>query len=185
MDTSLSVDLRQDAGKGVARKLRASGKVPAVVYAQGGEARHGTIDPTRLLEIFRKSRNANTVIELQVDGVTVPAIVQEAQRHPVNRKLLHVDFYAVSKDRPVEVMVPVTTTGKSVGVAQGGRIEVIRRELRTRCPYDRIPEVHEIDVTQLDVGESVKASQVPVQEGVEIVVKTDINVVTCSGKKKK
>jgi large subunit ribosomal protein L25 len=184
MDTSLSVELRQDTGKGVARKLRAAGKVPAAIYAEGKDARLGAVDPARLLEIFRKSRNANTIVELDLGGEKVPALVQEAQRHPVSRKLLHVDFYTVSKDRPVEVMVPVRTSGKAAGTAAGGRIEVVRREVKTRCAYDRIPEAHEIDVTPLNIGDAVKASQIPTPEGVEVVADGDFNVVLCAGKKK-
>lgn len=184
METSLSVEPRQDTGKGVARKLRAAGRIPAVIYADGKEARHGAVDPARLQEIFRKSQNRNTVVQLEIDGATVPALVKEAQRHPVSRALLHVDFLTVRADKPVEVMVPIRGVGRPAGAAVGGKLEVYRRKLRVRCAYDRIPETLDVDVTPLEVGGTVKASEVPTPEGVEVVFDHDFKVLGVVGKRK-
>lgn len=183
METTLAAEARNSAGKGFARKARAAGKLPAVLYGNGAEATMITVDPVRLVEIFRKTRNRNTVVELEIDGAKVPAIVKEAQRHPVGRQLLHVDFYRVTSDKPVEVMVPLKSVGRHAGAALGGRLRLIRRSVRARCIYDKIPEVLEIDVTPMDIGDMRKVSEITVPEGVEVVYDDDFNVISCYGKK--
>lgn len=183
MNMNLSAELRPDTGKGVARKLRAAGKIPGVLYSLGTAATPLTVSPTELLEIFRKTRNRNTVVELQVDGRTIPALVQDAQRHPVTREVLHVDFLEVHAGRTLELMVPVVGVGRPAGAALGGRLRLIRREVKTRCAYDKIPESFEIDVRPLQIGDMVKASEIPTPEGVEVVIENDFNVLTVYGKR--
>lgn len=183
-DTTLAAETRASVGKGAARKGRAAGQVPAVLYGEGGAATPIAVDPKKLVEIFRKSQDRNTILQLQLDGATVPAIVQEVQRHPVSRALLHVDFYKLSPGKSVTVKVPVAMVGKAAGVAVGGRARIITRELTVRCAYDRIPKTIDVDVTPLDVGQFVRASQIPTAEGVSIVFDHDFNVVGCEGKAK-
>jgi len=181
METTLAAIKRTDTGKGNARKLRASGRLPAVLYGVQEEAVSLSVVPQELTEIFRESRNRNTVVQLEIDGKTVPALVREAQRHPVSRQLLHVDFQQVGKE-PVFVMVPVVTTGKPAGTVFGGRLRVIRRELRVRCAYDKIPTHFEVDVSGMNVGDMVLASEISVPEGVEVIYDHDFNVLTLYGK---
>lgn len=183
MNTSLPIETRTDTGKGVARKLRAEGRVPAIIYRGGGEAREVAVDPAKLLEIFRKTRNANTVLELDLDGETIRAIVKDAQRHPVSRDILHVDFFAVTDGEPVVVMVPLEPFGRPAGAQQGGRLEIIRRDLKVRCTWDRIPATLRVDVSPLEVGDMRKASQIPMPEGVEHIYDTDFNVLRLVGKR--
>ncbi|MCB9682913.1 MAG: 50S ribosomal protein L25 [Alphaproteobacteria bacterium] len=184
MDTTLTVEARQDTGKGVARKLRAQGKAPGVIYANGGEATLVTFDPIRLNEIFRKTENRNTVVQVSLDGQTIDVLVQEAQRHPVSRAILHVDFLKLDKTKIVEVMVPVRGVGRPAGASLGGRLRLIRRTLKTRCTYENIPEFHDIDVTPMQIGDMVSASQIPTADGVEIVFDRDFYVLTCYGSKR-
>lgn len=185
METNLAAETRSETGKGVARKLRAAGKIPAVLYANGDAATHLTIDPVRLDEIFRHTRNRNTVVQLELDGTSVPALVKTAQRHPVSRAILHVDFYAVSADKEVEVMVPLRAVGRPAGASLGGRLRLIRRTIRARCTYENIPETLDIDVTPMNIGDMKKVSEVIVPDGVTVPFDDDFNVITCYGKKKK
>lgn len=182
LDTTLPAEARPSVGKGAARKGRAAGKVPAVLYSEGGSASPIAVDPKKLLEIFRKSQDRNTILQLALDGAVIPVIVQEVQRHPVSRALLHVDFYKLAPGKAVTVKVPVAMVGKAAGVAVGGRARVITRELTVRCAYDRIPRTIDVDVTPLEVGQFVRASQIPAAEGVAIVFDHDFNVVGCEGK---
>lgn len=184
MDTSLSADLRTDTGKGAARKLRAAGKVPGVLYADGAAAVSVALDPTRLLEIFRKSNNRNTVLSLDVAGQTVHALVKEAQRHPVSRAILHVDLYKLAPGKGVVVDIPVRAFGKAAGSALGGRVEILRRTVKARCDFDKIPESFEVDVTPLEIGNDVKASQIVTGEGVKVLFERDFKVVACLPKAK-
>lgn len=184
MNNSLAAEIRQDHGKGNARKLRATGKAPAVLYAEGKPATSLTIDPVALYEIFRKSGNANTIVALDVDGTTTEALVKDTQRHPVSRDILHVDFLAVSDDRKVEVVVPVNGVGRPAGALLGGRLRLIRRSLKVRCVPSKIPESFDIDISPMHIGDMVKASEVVCPDGVELVLKQDFNVLTVYGKKK-
>jgi large subunit ribosomal protein L25 len=183
MSTTLAADKRTETGKGIMRKLRASGKLPAVLYGVKDETLSLTVDPEALTDIFNETRNRNTVVELDIEGEKVAALVREAQRHPLSRQLLHVDFQQVSSAKPVEVTVPVTTVGKPAGAVFGGRLRVIRRELRVSCPFDKIPETFVVDISAMNVGDMVKASQVETADDVNVLFDHDFNVLTVYGKK--
>lgn len=183
--TTLEVSVRTDEfGKGAARKLRATGKVPAVIYGPGAEPMSLAVDPNALLHIFKETGNRNTVLSLDIDGARIPAMVRDVQRHPVSRDLVHVDFYRVDGDRTVDVMIPVVTTGKPSGAVVGGRLRVIRRALRARCKPADIPETFVIDVSPMEINDMVKASQVKLPAGVSLVMDDDFNVVGLYGKRK-
>lgn len=184
MDTTLTATKRNQLGKGGARKLRAAGKLPAVLYGVQDETICLTVDPKALTDIFQATRNRNTVLQLDVEGTKVSALVREAQRHPASREILHVDFQQVG-EKPVEVVVPVTTTGKPAGEVLGGRLRVIRRELLVRCNYKNIPACFEVDVSALQIGDMILASEIPVPDGVKVVYAHDFNVLTLYGKKAK
>jgi large subunit ribosomal protein L25 len=113
----------------------------------------------------------------------VPCLVREVQRHPVSREILHVDFYAVPQDREIELMVPLNPVGRPKGAVAGGRLRIIRRDLKVAARYDRIPKTVDIDVSDLDVGDFVRASQIKTPEGVSIVIANDFNVVAMEGKR--
>jgi large subunit ribosomal protein L25 len=183
MDTTITAETRDDAGKGVARKLRAAGKIPAVLYADGADAKHLVLSPARLVEIFRHTRDRNTILDVEVEGETVKALVKEAQRHPVSRDILHVDLYAVSADKPVEVDVPVQTVGKPKSAPFGGTTRIIRRTVTVRAPFDKIPSTLEVDVSDMELEDRILASQLPTPEGVEVVFDQDFHVVSCFAKR--
>lgn len=169
-------------GKGNARKLRANGAVPAVVYGSGSEARRVSVNPKALLDLFDSTKNRNTVVQLHVDGQIVPCLVRDVQRHPVSRQLLHVDFYVLSEG-VVEVTVPVRALGKPKGTVAGGKLLVITRELRARCAHGKIPATFDIDTSDMDIGDVIKASQVPTAEGVEVLYDHDFKVLELEGKR--
>jgi large subunit ribosomal protein L25 len=140
MDTNLEANLRSDAGrKGGARKLRASGRVPGVVYGGGSEATRIDVDPKAFSDLFEKTKSRNTIVQLSVGGKSMPCIVREVQRNPLTREVLHIDFLQLSEGRMVDVVVPVNPVGRPKGALLGGRLRVVRRVLKARCRYDRIP----------------------------------------------
>jgi large subunit ribosomal protein L25 len=182
METTLAATIRTDSGKGIARKLRAAGKLPAVMYGPGHDAVPVVVDPTELQNIFRLTGDKNTIVDLQVDGRGVPALVRDVQRHPVTRELLHVDFFCVAEGRKIEVLVPVEPVGEPVGAVLGGRIRLIRRVLRARCEYGAIPSSFIVNVDHLDVNDMIRVSEIVPPEGVELVYDVDYNVITLYGK---
>ena len=183
MDTTIeATPLDGATGKGFARKLRAGGAVPAVVYGSGSAARRVSVKPKALLDLFDSTRNRNTVVQLKFSGETVPCLVRDVQRHPVSRELIHVDFYVLSEG-VVEVVVPVKAFGKPKGSVAGGKLIVVTRELRARCKHGVIPASFDIDTTEMDIGDVVKASQVPTGPGVEILFEHDFKVLELEGKR--
>lgn len=201
---SLPTEIRSsDTGKTTARKIRKQGKIPAVVYGGGLPAVSLNIVPDDLYQIFRKTRDRNTIVYLDfadspvsdevrqawadsgalTEQGTVPCMVREVQRHPVRRTLEHIDFYWLAPGQVIETMVPVAGVGRAAGMSIGGRLRLIRRELKVRSPWEKLPAVIEHDITPLNIDDMVKASELVLPEGVELVARNDFNVLTLYGKK--
>jgi large subunit ribosomal protein L25 len=184
MQTNLAAETRTTAtGKTTARKLRASGRIPAVVYSGGTEATSITVDPHALEEIFRITGDRNTIVQIQLGGESIPCLVRTAQRNPLTRAILHVDFYRLAPGQVVEVMVPVRGEGRAKGMALGGRLRLIRREVKIRCDWSKIPSAIVQDITPMDIDDIITASQLALPAGVELVTKNDFNVMTIYGKR--
>ncbi len=185
MDTTIEAAARTTTGKGWARKSRAAGRLPSVVYGPTQAPQPVDVDPGALVNLFKETGNRNTVVQLKVgDGEAFPCLVREVQRHPVTRRILHVDFYAVPVEGEIGVVVPLRTVGRPKGAVLGGRLRLIRRSVTASCRYDRIPEAFEVDVTQMDIGDMIKASEIPLPEGVSLAYDNDYNVITVYGKRK-
>src|SRR5207244_1091380 len=147
----LNATKRTGNGKGPARRLRASGKLPAIVYGPGHEAMQVTIDPKDVRTILNAPLGRNTVVTLSLDGSNQLAMLKSFEYHPMSRDVEHADFYTVQLDRPIIVEVPFLTTGKARGVAVGGGVlRQVFRKLAVKCTPDKIPAKIELDVTNLD-----------------------------------
>lgn len=171
----LSVDVRRTFGKGAARRLRASGRVPAVLY--GREVRPAApiaLAPGDLRKALATPFGLNTVLELVVsDGdrtSAVLAMVQDRHVDPISGDLLHADFISVDPSRPVDVRVPLIAEGRAAGVQEGGRLLIIHREIPVRCLPDAIPPGIRVDVTPLAIGATLKAGQLPVPADVRVTL---------------
>jgi len=183
-ETHLEVEARETAGKGVARKLRAAGKIPAVLYGGGRPAVSLTLDPGRLQKLLRGSElGLNTLINLKVtdhaelDGKTV--MVRELQRDPIRGSFIHADLYEVNLAETIEVEVPIHVTGKAKGVElSGGVLDQALRELEIRCLPRAIPDEILLDVSDLEIGDSLHVRDLRLPEGVELVSDPDLSVLS-------
>ena len=120
----------------------------------------------------------NLVIQNNGETSAKTVMVKELQLHPVSRNFLHIDFYEVAMDRKIMVNVPVTTTGKAKGVEVGGILQIVRRELEVQCfPLD-VPESIEIDIADLDIGDSIHVGDISRQSGIEFLGEENFTVVT-------
>ncbi|MDP9033499.1 MAG: 50S ribosomal protein L25, partial [Myxococcota bacterium] len=165
---TLKVNLRVLAGKGEVRRLRREGLVPAIAYGKGLPATPIAVTPKEVATILRSERGKNTVLELDVDGKKLLAMVRDYSLHPVKRHLEHVDFIEVKLDRPVEVDVPLVAIGKAVGVTKGGVLRVVHRTLPVKCVPDRIPVKIEADVTNLELGQHISTRDLVLPAGVTV-----------------
>jgi large subunit ribosomal protein L25 len=183
-DTHLEVEAREAVGKGVARKLRAAGKIPAVLYGGGRPAVPLALDPVLLQKLLHGSElGMNTLIDLKVtghaelDGKTV--MVRELQRDPVRGSFMHADLYEVDLAQRIDVEVPIHLTGKAKGVEMdGGVLDQALRELEVKCLPRAIPDEIVLDVSVLEIGDSLHVRDIPLPEGVELVSDGDLSVVS-------
>lgn len=160
---------RTESGKGAARRLRNSGLIPAVAYGKDLPATPLAVAPKEIASIIKSERGQNTVLQMKVDGgKDMLVMIKDFSYHPVSRALEHVDFVEVKLDRPVDVDVPLVTTGKAAGVVVGGILRQVYRTLPVRCLPDRIPLKIETDVTSLNLGETLATKDLKLPEGVEV-----------------
>jgi large subunit ribosomal protein L25 len=175
----LSAENRTGTGKGVNRKLRVAGRIPGVIYGKGRDSQPIALDPKALETLLHKSgAGLNTLIDLSVAGKTDTVLVKELQRHPVRGSYLHVDFFQVDLTQKITVSVPIHFVGKARGVEFGGILDHPLRELEVECLPRAIPEHIEVDVSALEVGQSIHVSELRLPEGVE--VKTDASLPVAS-----
>ncbi len=180
-DNALAAEVRTATGKGVARKLRAAGRVPAVMYGRGTDSAVLAIDPKALDEVLHKSgAGRNTLISLGVDGATHTVLLKDLQRDPIHGQTLHADFYLVDLSKTVEVTVPLHFVGKAVGVEFGGIMDHPVRELLIECLPTAIPEFFEVDIGGLELGQSLHVSDVALGEGLTCKTEDDLAVAICA-----
>jgi large subunit ribosomal protein L25 len=159
MDATLQAEKRETKGKNEARRLRAAGRIPAVVYGvEKGKAVEIAVDPKVLSRILHSDSGANTLIALQglASGDT-RVMVKDFQLDPIDHKMLHADFYQVAMDKTLTVTVPVVLKGEARGVKQqGGIIDFVNREIEIEVLPGEIPEHIDIDVTELMLNQGVR-----------------------------
>ena len=179
-ETALVVESRANTGKGAVRKLRAAGRIPAILYGQGKESVPLTIDP-RALEKVLKTGGANALLDLTVEGRTdlgnPVALVKELQRHPIRGTILHADLYQVDLTKTVEVEVPIHLLGKAKGIDFGGILEHSLREVALECLPRSIPASIEVDVSNMEIGDVIHVRDLALPAGVSLVSDPDLGVV--------
>ncbi|MGH7501285.1 MAG: 50S ribosomal protein L25/general stress protein Ctc [Longimicrobiales bacterium] len=177
---NLAARPRSETGKGANRQMRMSGRIPAVVYGHGEETRKLSVDAHELERLFSRIHVENTLITLEVDGAGGPvkALVREIQTNSVRNQVLHVDFYLIHAGEKLTVQIPIKLVGAAPGVKAGGVMQHALDELEVSCLPDAIPERIEVDISGLEIGDSIHVRELVVPEGVE--VETDEDRTVCS-----
>lgn len=175
--TVLRAETGRPTGTGPARRLRADGKVPGVVYGLGAEPVAITVDWPELRRALTTESGVNALITLQVEGAEHASIVKEIQRHPVRRDVIHVDFLRVDPTKPVSVDVPILLQGESKAVnAMQGRIEQLVFSMPVKARPDNIPTELPVDVSGLEIGTFITVADIALPEGVTAVLDPATNV---------
>lgn len=183
--TTLSTEIRDSRGKNAARQLRAKGRIPAVFYGTGTEPVALSLSPKELASALSTEVRRNAVFEIDVAGQKQLAMVKELQVHPVTRELRHADLYRVTLEAPVTVQVPLRANGKAKGVVAGAELYVLYRELPVRTTPDKIPTVIEVDVTNMDVNETLHVKDLPLPAGVSVALPPERSVISCHEARKR
>ncbi len=169
---------RGERGKGAARKARAAGRIPAVLYGRGAEAIPVAIESRDFELAMRKHKGGNPIVGLTVEGSEYTALIRDVQYDPVTRGIIHLDFQRISLTETVEVDVAVRLTGLAVGVKDaGGILEPILRDVKVRCLPTAIPSAIEVDVSALNIGDSIHVRDIVAPE-VTILNDPDSTVAT-------
>jgi large subunit ribosomal protein L25 len=177
----LNATVRKTTGNSPARELRRGGQIPAVLYGPQTEPVLLSVNIKELEQIFKKGNIGSVILNLVIQNgqkVTKPAMIKELQSHPVSGNFLHIDFYEIDMQRKINVMIPVVIKGHSKGVEAGGLLQIIRREIEVFCMPGDIPEAFEIDITDLDVGDSVHVQELPIGDNVEMPADVNFTVLT-------
>jgi len=161
---TLSAETREETGSGPARRLRRNGYVPAVIYGHGQESRNLKVPERELRQLLESISVDNTLVDLRLeDGEgedpeagSRKVLIREVQQHPWKAQLLHVDFFQIREDEEIRVAIPIRYTGTPDGVRNaGGILQTNRNELEVECLPGEIPEYFELDVTELEIGDSL------------------------------
>ncbi len=171
---TLSGSPRANVGKTDANMLRAKGMVPCVIYG-AGEQIHFSADIRHFKNIIFTPETH--IVNVEVDGKTYRTVLQEAQYHKINDKLIHADFLQITDNKPVTVQLPVKTVGTSEGVRAGGKLNVKLRKLKVRGLINKLPEAIELDITKLAIGKSISAGDINI-DGLTLLHPKNISIVS-------
>jgi large subunit ribosomal protein L25 len=170
----LEAQKREPGTKNAARRVRAGGKIPAVVYGAGKEAASVAVDPRQVLRILRSESGHNTIFDLALDSDRVKAMIVDWQFEPIKGTLLHVDLQRIAMDKKLTVTVPIVLKGEAEGVkTQGGILEQLLREIEIECLPADIPKSIELDISHLVFGVEVRVKDLPHNEKLKFL--TDEN----------
>ena len=169
METKLNAERRSDAGKGVARKLRAAGRCPPCSTARASKPPRSTVDARELQHLLHSGAGSNVLVDVVVEGKEHLAIPREIQRDHIHAKFIHVDFLAVSRTETITVNVPVVETGEAVGIKEGGVVEHHLRELQVECLPQDVPDQIEVDITDVELGGMIHVSDLVAPSGVTVL----------------
>ena len=178
---TLAAETRDRAGKGASRALRREGRVPAVVYGGKEKPLSISVEERVLQRMLGTGHFTNSIVMLEVGGKSLRTLPKDVHFHPVSDRPLHVDFFRMAKDAMVEVSVPVLFVNEeaSPGLKRGGVLNIVRHELELVCDADKIPDDIRIDVTGLDIGDTIHISFVTLPEGsVSAITDRDFTIAT-------
>jgi large subunit ribosomal protein L25 len=164
---TLSAEPRARAGKGATRAVRRLGRVPAIIYGGGEEPEPISLDPRELSRTLARRGFFATLVDIKIDGRVQRTLPRDVQHHPVSDLPLHVDFMRVGATTRVIVEVPVVFVNQemSIGLRRGGILNIVRHEIELSCPVENIPDRLVVDLSGLDIGDSVHISVVAMPDG--------------------
>lgn len=173
-DITVTAEPRDSRGKNEARRLRATGSMPAVVYGGHPGATPVAVDPKQLTRILNSRTGHNTIFNLGVNGSTTPVMIIDWQYDPIKDTLLHVDLKRIDLTKRITVKIPIVTQGDPKGVKlQGGLQDVVTREIEIECLPDEIPEQFAVNVAELLIGQSIRAGDIPLEGSMKLITLPD------------
>ena len=183
--SELKARLRKDTGKGVARRLRKDGMVPAIFYGPKTESVLLAVNSSDLRKLL-KGKEENVFINLIVENGKIIqkfTLIKELQIEPVSRKFLHVDFYEIDMEHAMTLDIPIHFTGEAMGVETGGDLHYVKRDIKVSCLFAVLPDFIEVDVSGLQIGDSIKVQDIKLPDGITVIDTEDTILVSVSAPK--
>ena len=171
IETVVAAEARESRGKNEARRVRVSGRIPAVIYGAFQDPRAVSLNPKDILRIIHSKTGHNSIFDVEIQGgEKTPVIVADEQYHPVKGTLMHIDLKRIDLTRKLRVSVPVHVTGEAKGVKQqGGVLDVVTKRIEIECIPDDIPNQFDVDVTELMIGTNIRVSDLALKSGVRVL----------------
>ena len=178
-ETVLQAETGRRAGSSDARRLRADGKIPAVVYGHGMDPLSVSVDRRELRQALSGGAGMNTILDLTVDGTVYPSLIKDIQRHPVKRSVEHIDFIQVNLNEEIVVSIPIHLEGEAKDVsANGGLVDLAMQELQVRTTPRSIPDGVTINVSEMTMDTVIRVEDIPLPSGVTAEADPEAAVVT-------
>ena len=178
-ETVLQAETGRNAGSSDARRLRADGKIPAVVYGHGMDPLSISVDRRELRQALSGAAGMNTILDLTVDGTVYPTLIKDIQRHPVKRSVQHIDFIQVNLNEEIVVSIPIHLEGDAKEVeSNNGLVDLAMQELEVRTTPRNIPDSVTIDITDMTMDSVIRVEDIPLPSGVVAEADADSVVVT-------
>ncbi|HNW15348.1 MAG TPA: 50S ribosomal protein L25 [bacterium] len=169
---------KRDQGKKSVKAVRTNGSVPVEIYGKFMESNiSGAVSRKELVKGLHTSQGKNIIFDLEYEGKSILAVAHDMQIHPVKTNIIHVDFIAVKEDQQIVVTVPVTRSGRSLGEIAGGKVFQVLKEVKVSCRPADIPSEINVDVTEKEIGDRIKISELPYPQGVTPVFHQDSPVI--------
>jgi large subunit ribosomal protein L25 len=171
IESVVTAEARDSRGKNEARRVRVSGRIPAVIYGAFQEPRAISVNPKDIMRIMRSKTGHNSIFDVEIAGVEkTPVIVADEQYHPVKGTLLHIDLKRIDLTRKLRVSVPIHVHGEAKGVKQqGGVLDIVTKSIEIECIPDDIPDQFDVDVSELMIGTNIRVSDLPLKPGVRVL----------------
>lgn len=179
---NLKVITRQNSGKGVARKTRRDERVPAILYGGGRDTVRLSIDFRIFDVLLHGKQGEHAIVQLDIEGhpdLSGPAIVKEVQHHPVRGQVTHADFMRIRLDEKIRTHIPVRLEGQAPGVVEGGVLDHQMREVEVECLALDVPEFLAVDVSELEMGQTLHVDAIEVDDGITLITALDRALVAC------
>jgi large subunit ribosomal protein L25 len=164
----IKADMRDSRGKNEARRMRAAGNIPVIIYGGGGESVSASAALSELAAVLRSDSGVNSVFSLDLAGEVTDVIFQDRQIDPIRGRLVHADLRRLVKGEKIEMTVPILLDGDAIGIKDGGVLEQPMREIKVLCEPANTPDAIHVDVSELNVGDALHVSDLKVGEGIEI-----------------
>ena len=179
---ALTAQWRKETGKGAARTLRRQALIPGIFYGPEVDPVPLSLNYGDLEKLIRTGAGENVIIDLAIETgestLSHRAMLKEIQLDPVKQTIMHVDLYEISLDKKIEVEVPIILTGTAKGVSDGGILQQVSRTVEISCLPDNIPDAFELEVTTLDIGDSLHVSDLKIPEGIEVLEEEELTIAT-------